>query len=69
MYSACVQDYAQWRDVARPLLSANIPPEEMEWRPGRGFEPLQDAQEFGRELIPLVREAVARRSGANRVAV
>ena len=27
----------------------------------RGFEPLQDATEFGRELIPLVREGVARR--------
>jgi len=28
----------------------------------RGFEPLQDAREFGRELIPLVREAVASRA-------
>ena len=35
----------------------------------RGFEPLQDAAEFGRELIPLVREGVARRGRANRVAV
>ena len=35
----------------------------------RGFEPLQDATEFGRELIPLVREEVARRARANRVAV
>jgi alkanesulfonate monooxygenase len=35
----------------------------------RGFEPLQDAQEFGRELIALVREGVARRGRANRVAV
>jgi hypothetical protein len=35
----------------------------------RGFEPLQDAEEFGRELIPLVREEVARRARANRVAV
>jgi uracil-DNA glycosylase len=41
MYSACVQDYAQWREVARPLLSAGIAPEEMEWRPGQRFEPLQ----------------------------
>ena len=43
MYSACVQDYAQWRDIARPLLSAGIAPEEMEWRPGRRFEPLESA--------------------------
>lgn len=34
----------------------------------RGFEPLQDAAEFGRELIPLVREGVARRDGAGRAA-
>jgi alkanesulfonate monooxygenase len=27
----------------------------------RGFDPLQDALQYGRELIPLVREAVARR--------
>lgn len=40
MYSACVQEFAQWRDVARLLLSANIGPEEMEWRVGRHFEPL-----------------------------
>lgn len=32
MYSACVQDYAQWRSVARPLLSAGIAPEQIEWR-------------------------------------
>ena len=35
----------------------------------RGFQPLQDAREFGRELIPLVREAVARRDRTNQVAV
>lgn len=40
MYWACVQEYSQWRDVARPLLSAGVPPDEMEWRPGRRFEPL-----------------------------
>jgi len=40
MYSACVQQFAQWRDVARPLLSAGIAPEEMEWRTGGRFEPL-----------------------------
>ena len=40
MYSACVQQYAQWRDVARPLLSAGIIPEDMEWRAGQRFEPL-----------------------------
>jgi alkanesulfonate monooxygenase len=34
----------------------------------RGFEPLQDAAEFGRELIPLVRDAVARRARAGRAA-
>ena len=27
----------------------------------RGFDPLADAEEYGRELIPLVRAAVARR--------
>lgn len=40
MYSACVQQYAQWRDVARPLLRASVAPEEMEWRAGQRFEPL-----------------------------
>jgi DNA polymerase len=40
MYSACVQDFTQWRDVARPLLAAEIAPEQMEWRLGRHFEPL-----------------------------
>jgi alkanesulfonate monooxygenase len=34
----------------------------------RGFEPLQDAAEFGRELIPLVRDAAARRARAGRAA-
>lgn len=34
----------------------------------RGFEPLQDAAAFGRELIPLVREGAARRDGAGRAA-
>lgn len=34
----------------------------------RGFEPLQDATEFGRELIPLVREGVARRDRAGQAA-
>ena len=27
----------------------------------RGFDPLEDAIEFGRDLVPLVRAAVARR--------
>ncbi|MET0535523.1 MAG: UdgX family uracil-DNA binding protein [Steroidobacter sp.] len=40
MYSACVQDYAQWREVARPLLSANVEPEQVEWRAGSAFEPV-----------------------------
>lgn len=34
----------------------------------RGFEPLEDAREFGRELIPLVREGVARRDRAGQAA-
>ncbi len=34
----------------------------------RGFEPLQDAGEFGKELIPLVREGVARRDRAGQAA-
>jgi DNA polymerase len=41
MYRACVQTYVQWRDVARPLLSVHIAPDDMEWRPGRRFEPLE----------------------------
>jgi alkanesulfonate monooxygenase len=35
----------------------------------RGFEPLQDAAEFGRELIPLVREEVARRKAPHQVTI
>ena len=34
----------------------------------RGFEPLADAREFGRELIPLVRTGVARRDRAGQAA-
>ncbi len=34
----------------------------------RGFEPLQDALDYGRELIPLVREEVARRQAPTAVA-
>jgi alkanesulfonate monooxygenase len=34
----------------------------------RGFEPLQDAAEFGEELIPMVREGAARRERAGRAA-
>jgi alkanesulfonate monooxygenase len=30
----------------------------------RGFDPLHDAAEYGRELIPLVRREVARRDRA-----
>jgi alkanesulfonate monooxygenase len=30
----------------------------------RGFDPLNDAADYGRELIPLVREGVARRERA-----
>ena len=30
----------------------------------RGFDPLHDAEEYGRELIPLVRREVARRDRA-----
>lgn len=41
MYSACVQDYAQWRGIARPLLSADVAPEQIEWRPGTTFQPLE----------------------------
>jgi probable DNA metabolism protein len=41
MYWACVQDFDQWRDVARLLLANDVPPEEMDWRAGRSFAPLQ----------------------------
>ncbi len=34
----------------------------------RGFEPLEDAAEFGKELIPLVREGVARRERSGQAA-
>jgi alkanesulfonate monooxygenase len=34
----------------------------------RGFEPLEDVREYGRELIPLVREAVAQRDRAGQAA-
>jgi len=30
----------------------------------RGYDPLEDATDYGRELIPLVRAAVARRDAA-----
>ncbi|MFT8421459.1 MAG: LLM class flavin-dependent oxidoreductase [Gluconacetobacter sp.] len=35
----------------------------------RGFEPLEDAGRYGRDLIPLVRERVAARDSRGRVAV
>lgn len=40
MYSACVQDYVQWREVARQLLSAEIAPEHIEWRTDATFQPV-----------------------------
>lgn len=49
MYSACVQNYAQWRDVARRLLAAGIAPEKMAWRTGRQFEALT----WGNPLAPV----------------
>lgn len=63
MYSACVQDYAQWRDVARPLLSADVAPEQVEWRAGSTFQPLADPPaatplRLSRQLIDLL-ESVA----------
>ncbi len=60
MYSACVQTFAQWRDVARPLLSAGIAPEQIEWRLGRSLEPLAPALalsaslRLSRQLIELL---------------
>jgi alkanesulfonate monooxygenase len=30
----------------------------------KGFDPLEDAKEFGNELLPLVRQGVARRNRA-----
>ncbi|HEY0681268.1 MAG TPA: UdgX family uracil-DNA binding protein [Steroidobacter sp.] len=55
-----MQEYAQWRDVARPLLSADVAPENMEWRLGQRFEPLQLAMpeatrlRLSRRLIELL---------------
>jgi alkanesulfonate monooxygenase len=34
----------------------------------RGFDPLEDAIEYGRELIPIVREEIARREEASSIA-
>ena len=34
----------------------------------RGFDPLEDAVQYGRELIPLVRDEVARRDAARTAA-
>lgn len=41
MYSACVQNHVQWRDIARTLLSSDIAPDEMQWRSGQDFAPLE----------------------------
>jgi probable DNA metabolism protein len=59
MYSACVQEYAQWREVARPLLSAGIAPEHIEWRAGTTFEhsvemPANAPLRLSRQLIGLL---------------
>ena len=65
MYSACVQEYAHWREVARPLLSADVPPEHIEWRAGTAFEapelagiPTTVPLRLPRQLIDLL-ESVA----------
>ena len=34
----------------------------------RGFDPLEDAIDYGRELIPIVRREIARREARGRVA-
>ena len=65
MSSACVQDYAQWREVARRLLSADVEPERIEWRTGSTFEALSGPEipaptplKLSRQLIGLL-ESVA----------
>lgn len=63
MYSACVQEYAQWREVARPLLAAGVAPENIEWQAGSTFEnaaemPLSTPVRLSRQLIELL-ESVA----------
>jgi DNA polymerase len=63
MYSACVQEYGQWREVARPLLSAGVAPEHIEWRAGTSFEhstemPAATPLRLSRQLIDLL-ESIA----------
>lgn len=63
MYSACVQECGQWREVARPLLSAGIAPENVEWRAGATFEqrselPPSTPLRLSRQLIDLL-ESIA----------
>lgn len=45
-------DFEGWRDAARALLAQNIPPEEIEWRVGKGSFSLFDIPEFQREALP-----------------
>jgi DNA polymerase len=66
MYSACVQEYAQWREVARPLLSTGIEPELVEWRAGTTFErctemPASTPLRLSRQLIELLESAACYR--------
>jgi probable DNA metabolism protein len=58
MYSACVQDYAQWREVARPLLSADIAPEQIEWRAGTAFQPLDPTTPAATASVRLSRQLI-----------
>jgi probable DNA metabolism protein len=74
MYSACVQNHAHWRDIARTLLSSDIPPEEIQWRCGHDFsalEPLDPSApplpaarplRLSRELIELLHALSCHRS-------
>lgn len=55
MYWACVQDFDRWRDVARVLLANEIPPEDMDWRAGRSFSPLQSDEGTTLEVSRPVR--------------
>src|SRR5438067_2420943 len=41
MTSVAATDFATWRSAARNLLAANVPPNEVTWKPGLFDQPME----------------------------
>ncbi len=63
-FIASPKDFESWRDVARPLALAGVPPEDIEWYEGSGDDDLFAPPAAGqlsvpRQFVDRAREAIA----------